>query len=296
MNITKQIAYILMNGGFNMTINDAKKVMLDRVNLDIEVAALRDEILAKEKQIKKLHYEADEMQMKYDNLANSGIRQFFLGLAGKKEARLQEVQNEVRRAKGELSSAEFDLASLKTRMEDIEQTIKEIESICNECLNKLVEIDGEEIKKKICAIYEIPRLRVEIAEKLAEMQQDFSKAYSLYRVGEPTASCLDGNANNRSSAMRKHSKVIADGVDEIIQLLNTYNLYAPDEIKIEFHDKWMDKKDYWENQQIPEDSLDRIKKVEDWFYRLDMCWKGLKKKQIVAMKEMQEAVFSYLDV
>lgn len=37
-----------------MTINDAKKVMLDKVNLEIEVAELRDEIKAKERQVQKL--------------------------------------------------------------------------------------------------------------------------------------------------------------------------------------------------------------------------------------------------
>lgn len=281
-----------------MNINDAKKVMLDRVNLEMEAAELGNEIQAKEKQIKKLSYWADEMQMQYDDLKNSGMRMFFLGLIGKKEARLQETQNEVRRTRGELSSAEFELESLKARVEDIQQTRKEIELVCNECMTLIAEMDGAQIKTKILAISEVPRLCAEICTRLAEVKPLFATAYDLYQtrtIAHSRPSAMEGTFNNKDSDMRKLSKSIESGVDEIIQLLHTYNEYAPEEIKIEFHDKWMDKENYWAEQQMAYDSMERIKKVEDWFYRLDNCWKAMGKQKKEAMQKLQEEVFIYLD-
>lgn len=277
-----------------MTINDAKKVMQDRVNLEIEAAELRENILAKEKQIKKLEYCADEIQMQYNDLANSGMRQFFLGLVGKKEERLQEAQNEVRRTQGELSSVKFELESLKKRIEDIEQTIKEIENACEKCLELILETDGEGIKTKIIATSEVPRFCNEINICLADVKPLFTTAYDIYetRTGRPTT---PGTYINKDSEMRKHSRGIENGVNHIIELLNTYNSYAPKEIKIEFHGKWMDKENYWEEQQMAYDTMERIKKVEDWFYNLDNCWKAIGKQQKEAMKKLQEDVLAYLD-
>lgn len=277
-----------------MTINDAKKVMLDKVNLEIEVAELRDEIKAKERQIKKLRYEADEMQMQYDDLANSKMRQFFLGLTGKKEARLQEVQNEVRRVKGELTSAEFEAESLNARVEEIEQTGTEIEGVCNECLKMIEEVDGADVKRKLLSIRVVPRTRAEITDCLAEVKPLFTTAYDIYetRTGRPAT---PGTYINKDSEMRKLSREIEKGVNHIIELLNTYNLYVPEQIKIDFHAKWMEKENYWEEQQMAYDTMERIKKVEDWFYRLDNCWKVMQKQHEEAMQGLLEEVLAYLD-
>lgn len=277
-----------------MTINDAKKVMLDRVNLEIEAAELGNEIQAKEKQIKKLSYWADEMQMQYDDLANSGMRMFFLGLTGKKEARLQEAQNEVRRARGELSSAEFELESLKSRIEDIEQTRKEIESVCNECLKIIEETDDTGVKTKLLAIDEVPSLCSEISTCLAELRPLFTAAYDIYAM-RTTTMTTPGTYMNKDSMMRKHSVLIENGVNHLIELLVRYNQYVPEEIKIDFHSKWMEKENYWEEQQMAYDTMERIKKVEEWFYRLDNCWKVMKKQQNEAMQRLQEEVLAYLD-
>lgn len=277
-----------------MTINDAKKVMLDKVNMDIEAAEIRNEILVKEKHIKKLEYWAEELQMQYDDLTNSGMRQFFLGLVGKKEERLQEAQNEVHKKNSELSSAKFELESLKNRLEDIEETTKEIEATCNTCLDVLAETDGEGVRTKLLAISEIPRLCTEITNQLKEVKPHFTTAYDIYqtRTGRPTT---PGTYLNMDAMMRRHSKLIEDGVKHIIELLNAYNLYAPEEIKIEFHSKWMEKENYWEEQQKAYDTMERIKKVEDWFYRLDNCWKVMWKQQKEAMEKVQEEVLAYLD-
>ena len=288
-----------MSGGIDMTINDAKKVMLDKVNLEIEAAELGEEIKAKEKQIKNLRNEADEMQMQYDGLVNSGIKQFFLGLTGKKATRLEEAQNEVRRAQGELSAAEFELRSFHARVEEINQTKKEIESVCNECLKVIEENDDAGVKNKILAVGEVPRLIAEISTCLGEMRPLFTTAYDIYAAPR-TARGVSGGSSvsafyNKDLEMRKQSKLIETKINQIIELLNTYNLYAPEEIKIEFHSKWMEKENYWEGQQMDYDTMERIKKVEDWFYRLDNCWKAMRKQQKNAMQGIQEEVLAYLD-
>ena len=63
-----------------MTINDAKKVMLDKVNLEIEFVELSKEIRAKEKQIKGLESDVQDAEYSYSQLENSGIKQFFLAI------------------------------------------------------------------------------------------------------------------------------------------------------------------------------------------------------------------------
>ena len=282
-----------------MTINDAKKVMLDKVNLEIEAAELGEEIKAKEKRISRLRDELEELQMQYDSLANSGMRQFFLGLTGKKEARLQEAQNEVRRAQGEVSSVEFEIESIKARVEDIEQTKTEIEGVCNECLKLIGDHDDTGVTKKVLAISEVPRLIAEISTCLGEMRPLFTTAYDIYAAPR-TARGVSGGSSvsafyNKDVEMRKQSKLIETKINQIIELLNTYNLYAPEEIKIEFHSKWMEKENYWEAQQMDYDTMERIKKVEDWFYRLDNCWKVMKKSQKAALQKVQEEVRAYLN-
>ena len=282
-----------------MTINDAKKVMLDKVNLEIEAAELGEEIKAKEKQINRLRDEADEMQMQYDGLVNSGMQMFFLGLIGKKEARIEEAQNEARKAKGELSAAEFELRSFHARVEEIAQTKKEIESVCNECLKVIEENDDTGVKNKILAVGEVPRLIAEISTCLGEMRPLFTTAYDIYAAPRTTRTTTGGSSisafYNKDLEMRKQSKLIETKINQIIELLNTYNLYSPEEIKIEFHSKWMDKERYWEEQQMDYDTMERIKTVEDWFYRLDNCWKVMKKSQKAALQKVQEEVRAYLN-
>ena len=280
-----------------MTINDAKKVMLDRVNLAIEEAQLREEIQASQKQIKKLEYWAEELQMQYDDLKNSGMRQFFLGLIGKKEERLQEAENEVRKKNAELSSAKFELQSQQSRLEEIEQTTKEIESTCDTCLDVIAETDGADIRTKLLAISDLPEICAEISDQLAEVKSLFATAYDIFSIQRTRTTTITspGTYLNKDTMMRRHSKLIEDGVNRIIDLLNQYNQYAPEEIKIEFHSKWMETENYWEEQMMAYDTMERIKKVEDWFFRVDNCWKVMWKQQKEAMQKLQEEMFEYLD-
>lgn len=282
-----------------MNISDAKKVMLDRVNLAIEEAQLRDEIQATEKQIKKLEYWAEELQMQYDDLANSGMRQFFLGLIGKKEERLQEAENEVRKKNGELSAAKFELQSQQSRLEEIEQTTKEIEATCNTCLQTIADADGEAARTKLLAISELPKICMDITEHLAETKPFLKESYDIYAAPRVSRNTPGGSSvsayYNKDYEMRKQSKHIEEKVNRLIELLSTYNLYAPEEIEIEFHGAWMEKENYWEGQQMDYDTMERIKTVDEWFFGVDSRWKVMKKQQKEAMQKLQEEMFGYLD-
>lgn len=282
-----------------MNISDAKKVMLDRINLAIEEAQLSDEIQTKKKQMKKLEYWVDELQMQYDDLANSGMRQFFLGLIGKKEERLQDAQNEVRMKVAELSSVKFELESLQSKVEDIQQTKNEIESTCNTCLEVIAETDGDEMKSKLLSITEVSKVYADITDSLAEAKPLFATAYDIYAAPRTSRTITGGSSvsafYNKDYELKKQSRLIEKKINQIIELLNTYNLYVPDEIKIEFHSKWMEKENYWENQQMDYDTMERIKTVDEWFFGLDSRWKVMRKQQKEAMKKVEEEVLAYLD-
>ena len=277
-----------------MNISDAKKVMLNRINLSIEESQILGEIREKEKLVKKLTNILEEKQENQYSLENNKVRQLVLVLMGKKQEYLQDAQNEVRRSNSELLSAQFELESLHKKLEEIQQSIEEMAEVNAECLNVIAE-DGQDIKLKLLAVNEVPGLCYFISEKMSAMKPHFDNSYAIWKVGDPTSSCMDGNASNRSRAMRNHCKVIENGVNEIIELLNTYNLYVPDEIKVDFHDKWLENDSYWDNQPLPDTSLELIRTVEDWFYRLDRCWKGIKKQQNEIIWELQAEVLSYLN-
>lgn len=278
-----------------MNIVDAKKILIDIVQLSIEESQLIDEIREKEKLIKTLTNSLEEKQAEQYSLENNKVRQMVLVLMGKKEEYLQDAQNEVRRCNSELLSAQFELESLHKKSEEIQQTTKEMETVCQECMKVIGEESGQEIRTKFLAIMEVPQLCATISEKMSALKIQLNKSYSIWQVGEPTASCLDGNASNRGRAMRKHSKVIENGVNEVVGLLNTYNLYVPDEIKVDFHDKWLEDDTYWDNQPLPDTSLQLIRKVEEWFNRLNWSWKGMKKQQTATMQKLQEEVLAYLN-
>lgn len=283
-----------------MNISDAKKVIRDKVNLDIEAAQLMQDIHIKEKQIKKCSVDVNNAEENYNELQNSKVKQLFLGLTGQKATRLQEAQNEWRRLRGELASAEFEISSLKARAVEIEQTSKEIESVYKECLDKVGEVDGETIKRQIQSIKGIPNLCDIIGKEINEINGLIKTSYDLYEiraVRDTRASfTIPGTFINKDYEMRKQSERIADAINQIISSLDAYNQIAPSEIQIEFYEKWMDNEKYWENQAMSSDTMQRIQKVEDWVYRLEMCWKGMKKQQTATMQKLQEEVLAYLDV
>ncbi|MBR2044517.1 MAG: hypothetical protein IJ958_00085, partial [Agathobacter sp.] len=83
-------------------------------------------------------------------------------------------------------------------------------------------------------------------------------------------------------------------VKKLISRIDEYNLIVPEGLRIEFREKWMDEEDYWKGQQLAEDSYDRIKKVDDWFFRFTNLWKKMKKQQDEVLEQMRNEVLDYL--
>lgn len=271
-----------------------KKVVLNRIELEAERAELYEQIPSVEKKIKKLTYWAEEAQLNHDDLANSKMRLFFLGIVGKKEERLQKEENEVRKTRADLRAAEFELNSIKDRIESIGLELNITEDIFDKFINQLEGEDGIEMKARMLAVKELPNLRFLISEKIVETKPLFIKADEIWEYGDIQTNLSGRRYNKKDSTLRKHSKLIQQSVDELIVLLNQYNLYAPEEIKIIFHQEWMDNKEYWDNQQLAYDSHERIKKVDDWFYRLENCWNNMKKQQSEAEEILRSEVLEYL--
>ena len=277
-----------------MNINDAKKVMLDRVNLAIDEIKMIREIENLETKIQTNKEELEDAEYEYKKLEHSSVKKVLWRIMGRAN-RLQELEDDIRRTKGNLNSTQFELESCERKLEEIQQTLQDIERDCADGLQVISEVDGEDVRHQIFVLCELPKLCDEITKKIQKLNPIFENVYNVYRVGEPTASCLDGQANNRSAAMRKQSKIVATEVSGLAELLHSYHAYAPKEIQFDFHDNWMDNAAYWKNQVIPEDSLDRIKKVENWVYEVENRWKYMKTKQTEVIQKLQEEVFEYLD-
>ncbi len=43
--------------------------------------------------------------------------------------------------------------------------------------------------------------------------------------------------------------------------------------------------------ELPSDSLDRVKVVENWFHALDNKWNVMRKQQKATMKKVEEVIF-----
>ena len=161
----------------------------------------------------------------------------------------------------------------------------------------LATLEGEEaktIKWRIIALKELSRMRYAITEDIVQMQAVLKRAEEIWIYGDIKADMSGRRYNSKDSTLRAHTALIKQAVSELIEHITRYNAYAPEEIKIVFHEDWMDDKDYWAGQQLAEDSHDRIKKVDDWFFRFESLWKKLKKRQNEAEDIMRNEVLEYL--
>ncbi len=277
-----------------MDNTEMKKVVINRIELEAERANLYEQMPSVEKKIKQFLYLTDEAQVSLDNLKNSKGRQFLLGIIGQKETRLQELENELRKVRGDLRAAEFELGSIKDRIESIGLELNITESTFDEFVELLENEDSEEMKVRLLAVKELPNLRHHIREKFVELKLLLKKAEEIWVYGDLDTDLSGRRYNRKDSTLRKHSKLIQKSVDELVALLNQYNIYAPEETKIIFHQDWMDNKEYWDNQQMAYDSHERIKKVDEWFYRLENCWNKMKKQQNEAEEILRSEVLEYL--
>lgn len=278
-----------------MDIKERKKILFDVIQLEKERDEFKEEIFVKEKEMKKLNSDLEYAQEEYNKLENSGIQKFFLGITGKREARLQEAQNEIRRIRSEIASVDFAITSARNRMDNIADELEETADYVKECISFLAETeDGDKIKSLITVAREIPVICNEISEKMIELKPLLTKAEEIYTYGDINADLSGRRYNRKDSTLRELTWEIAPVVKKLISRIDEYNLIVPEGLRIEFREKWMDEEDYWKGQQLAEDSYDRIKKVDDWFFRFTNLWKKMKKQQDEVLEQMRNEVLDYL--
>jgi len=284
-----------LSGGGNIMDNlEMKKVVIHRIELEAERAELYEQVPSVEKKIKQFTYLTDEAQLSLDNLKNSKGRQFIYGLIGQKETRLQEAENELRKVRGDLRAAEFELGSIKDRIESIGLELNITESTFDEFIKLLESEDKEDMKERLLAVKELPNLRHLIREKMVKLKQLLKKAEEIWVYGDIQADLSGRRYNRKDTTLREHTVLLKQAVSELVVLLEQYNSYAPEETKVIFHEDWMNDEKYWDGQQLAEDSHARIQKVDDWFFRFESVWNKMKKQQNEAEEILRSEVLEYL--
>lgn len=277
-----------------MEKKELKQIVIERVQLEQSRTELLEQIPSLEKNAKKI---ADLLEIAEENklkLENSKLNLFLLGVLGKKEERLQQEDNNVRRAKADAVAAQFALDSVKNRIESIAVELNGTEDLLEDFLSSLEGEDGNVVRWRIIALKELSDMRYAIDEDIVEMKALLKKAEEIWVYGDIQADLSGRRYNKKDSTLRAHTALIKRAVSDLMEHITRYNAYAPEEIKIIYHEDWMDDKAYWDGQQLAEDSHERIKKVDDWFFRFESLWKKMKKHQMEAEDIMRSEVVEYL--
>lgn len=277
-----------------MEKKELEKIVKERVLLEQSRTELVEQLPSLEKEARKYARLLEMAEENKDRLENSRLKMLVLGVFGKKEERLQQEENNVRRARGEANSAQFELDSAKNRIQSIAVELSGTEDLLEEFLSLLEGEEGNALRWRIIALKEISNMRCAIGEDIAQMKAVLKKAEEIWVYGDIKADMSGRRYNSKDSTLRAHTALIKKAVSELIEHITRYNAYAPEEIKIIFHEDWMDNKDYWAGQQLAEDSHDRIKKVDDWFFRFESLWNKMKKRQNEAEDIMRSEVLEYL--
>lgn len=273
---------------------ELKKIIRERIELEQNRTELLEQLPALEKEAKKSANLLEEAEESKQRLENSKLNMLVLGVFGKKEERLQQEENNLRKAKGEANAARFELESAKNRIQSIAVELSGTEDLLEEFLSSLEGEEGNAIRWRIIALKEISNMRYAIGEDIVQMKAVLKKAEEIWVYGDIKADMSGRRYNSKDSTLRAHTALIKKAVSELIEHITRYNAYAPEEVKVIFHEDWMDNKDYWAGQQLAEDSHDRIKKVDDWFFRFESLWNKLKKRQNEAEDIMRSEVLEYL--
>lgn len=271
-------------------MKDARMTILERVNIEIERTDLQESIALLEKQIKRLSGDIEDAQSEYDNLSDSGMKGFFLGLTGKKETRLQEMQNNIRKLRSELVSAEFEVNSAKARIEEIVKEVKNTQESFQECMMLYEKENGVEAIKELRTILELPTICKEIEKIFPEIKPLVTNAADIMSVRYGTTVYTSAGVFNKEAEMRKCFHKMRDLVKPLIEYLNDYNTLVPEALQIDYRAKWMDDEDFWVNLVMAADIYDRITKVDEWFYGVYNRWNSLRKQRNEVIKTLTEKV------
>lgn len=273
---------------------ELKQIVVERIQLEQSRTELLEQLPSLEKNAKKFANLLEIAEESKQKLENSKLNQLVLGVFGKKEERLQQEENNVRKARGEANAAQFELDSAKERIHSIAVELSGTEDLLEEFLSSLEGEEGNDIRWRIIALKELSSMQYAIGEDIVEMKALLKKAEDIWVYGDIKADLSGRRYNSKDSTLRAHTTLIKRAVSDLLEHIARYNAYAPEEIKITIHEEWMDNKDYWAGQQIAEDSHARIKKVDDWFFRFESLWNKLKKRQREAEDIMRSEVLEYL--
>lgn len=273
---------------------ELKQIVVERIQLEQNRMELLEQLPSLEKNAKKFANLLEMAEESKQKLENSKLNQLVLGVFGKKEERLQQEENNVRKARGEANAAQFELDSAKERIHSIAVELSGTEDLLEEFLSSLEGEEGNDIRWRIIALKELSSMQYAIGEDIVEMKALLKKAEEIWVYGDIKADLSGRRYNSKDSTLRAHTALIKRTVSDLLEHIARYNAYAPEEIKITIHEEWMDNKDYWAGQQIAEDSHARIQKVDDWFFRFESLWNKLKKRQKEAEDIMRSEVLEYL--
>lgn len=273
---------------------ELKQIVVERIQLEQSRRELLEQLPSLEKNAKKFANLLEMAEESKQKLEKSKLNQLVLGVFGKKEERLQQEENNVRKARGEANAAQFELDSAKERIHSIAVELSGTEDLLEEFLSSLEGEEGNDIRWRIIALKELSSMQYAIGEDIVEMKALFKKAEDIWVYGDIKADLSGRRYNSKDSTLRAHTALIKRAVSDLLEHIARYNAYAPEEVKITTHEEWMDNKDYWAGQQIAEDSHARIQKVDDWFFRFESLWNKLKKRQREAEDIMRSEVLEYL--
>ena len=269
---------------------ETKKTILERVNIEIERTDLQESIALLEKQIKRLRGDVEDMQGEYDNLSGSSVKGFFLGLTGKKETRLQEMQNDIRKLRSELANAEFEINSANARIEEIVKEVNSKQEDFQESMKLYEKENGVEAIKELRTILELPIICKEIEKIFPDIKPLVTNAADIMSVRYGTTVYTSAGVINKDAEMRKCFHKMRDLVKPLIEHLEDYNTLVPEALQIDYHAKWMDDEEFWVNLVMAMDTYDRIRKVDEWFYGVYYCWQHLRKQRNEVIKTLTEKV------
>ena len=275
-----------------MEKNEIKKIIINRIELESKRANLQEQLVALEKNARKTAMLLEGAEEEKQRLENSKLNMLVLGMFGKKEERLQQEEVVVRKARGEANAAQFELDSVKNRIQSIAAELEDTEPVLEEFLISLEE--GDITKETIITLKELSNMRCVISEDIVEMKALLKRAEEIWVYGDVQVDFSGRRYNKKDTTLREHTYLIKKSVNKLIEHITHYNVYAPEEIKINFREEWMEDKDYWERQQLAEDSHERVQKVDDWFFRFESLWNKMKKQQNEAEEIIRSEILECL--
>ena len=153
-----------------MERNEMKKLIINRMEIEAERANLQEQLSSLEKNVRKMTALLEEAEENKRRVEDSKISMLFLGVFGKKEERLQQEDNMVRKARGELNAAQFELESAKNRIQSIAVELHGTEDLLEEFLSSLEGEDCTAIRWRIIALKELANMRYAIVQDIVEMK------------------------------------------------------------------------------------------------------------------------------